>query len=71
MADDRKRDNKIIVRVTDRELLDLSRNAAVDERELAAYCHYVLRRSLYGTVGSRADDGNESVSVGEPLGRRA
>lgn len=36
-ADDRKRDNKVAVRLSDRELLDLSRNAALDERSLGDY----------------------------------
>ena len=67
MADDRKRDNKIVVRVTDREFLDLGRNAACEERDLAAYCHFILRRSLYGTVGVRDCESNETLSGHEPL----
>lgn len=64
-ADDRKRDNKVAVRLSDRELLDLSRNAALDERSLGDYIHFVLRRSLYGTVGLRSAESNGTHSAYE------
>ncbi len=67
MADDRKRDNKVTLRLTDRELLDLSRNAAREERELADYLHFILRRSLYGTVGVRETQRNDCESGLERL----
>lgn len=66
MADDRKRDNKIVLRCTDRELLDLSRNAVREERTLAEYVHVVVRRNLYGTIGSGRADGNDDRSDYQP-----
>lgn len=39
MADDRKRSNVVSVRFTDRELLDASRQAVIDDRTLAEYLH--------------------------------
>ncbi len=65
MADDRKRTNQITLRLTDRELLDLSRNAVLDDRPTADYVHFILRRSLYGTVGVRTSDCNESMGSAE------
>lgn len=58
MADDRKRSNAMTVRLTDRELLDVGKLAMREEMALAEYVHFILRRSLYGSMGLLEADGN-------------
>lgn len=52
-ARDDKRTEELKLRLTERELLDLSRLAAVDERSIAEYVVRVLRASMYGSVCTR------------------
>lgn len=62
MADDRKRSNPVTVRFTDRELLDASKQAVREDRTLAEYLHFIIRRSLYGSMGVLEPDGNAGAS---------
>jgi hypothetical protein len=66
MVDDRKRENVVNVRFTDRELLDLSREAGRQDRKLAELIHFIVRAHLYGYVCIDAPccEGAESVSGG-------
>lgn len=53
MIDDGKREEVVKVRLTDRELLDLSRLAAIEDRKLADMAHYLIRVALYGRMSAR------------------
>jgi hypothetical protein len=50
---DDKRTEELKLRLTERELLDLSRLAAVDERSVAEYVVRMLRGAMYGSVAVR------------------
>ena len=54
MAESAKRTEEIKLRLTDRELLDIARLAAVDERSLTEYIVRVLQRHMYGSLGVKA-----------------
>jgi hypothetical protein len=60
MVDDRKHDNRIPLNLTDREMLDASRAAARLDKSVGEYIRFVLRQSMYGTVGMDRDERNES-----------
>jgi hypothetical protein len=62
-ADDRKRPNAMTLRLTDRELLDASRQAVIEDRTLADYVHFILRRSLYGSMGVAGCDCKDGPSM--------
>lgn len=47
---DDKRTEELKLRLTERELLDLSRLAAMDERSIAEYVVKMLRCSMYGSL---------------------
>lgn len=47
-VDDRKRENVVNLRLTDRELLDLSREASRQDRKVAELVHFIVRSYLYG-----------------------
>ena len=47
---DDKRTEELKLRLTEREMLDVSRLAAVDERSISEYIVRLLRASMYGSV---------------------
>jgi len=47
---DDKRTEELKLRLTERELLDVSRLAAMDERSVAEYVVKMLRCSMYGSL---------------------
>ena len=49
-----KRTEEVKLRLTERELLDISRLAAIDERAVAEQIVRMLRLSMYGTLNCRA-----------------
>ena len=49
-----KRTEEVKLRLTERELLDISRLAAIDERAVAEQIVRMLRLSMYGTLSCRA-----------------
>ena len=51
--DDNKKTNRVAVWLTDRELLDLSRVAAAEDRKQSEMVRVMLRRCMYGTIGSQ------------------
>ena len=63
MVDDNKHTERIPVYLTERELLDASRLAAVADKKTAEYIRYALRLAMYGTVGIGRHDGNEINSA--------
>ena len=66
MVDDRKRENVVNLRLTDREMLDLSRDASRQDRKVAELVHFIVRSYLYGHVCIDAPccEGADSVSGG-------
>lgn len=50
---DEKRTEELKLRLTERELLDVSRLAAVDDRSVAEFITRLLRASMYGSVATR------------------
>jgi hypothetical protein len=61
--DDRKRENVVNLRLTDRELLDLSRVAAVEDRKTADMAHFIVRRFLYWQVRTVVDEAEGADSA--------
>ena len=49
-----KRTEEVKLRLTERELLDISRLAALDDRAVAEQIVRMLRLSMYGTLNLRA-----------------
>ena len=62
MVDDRKRTEAVKVWLTERELLDLSRQATRDDRKVGEMVRVMVRRSLYGTVGADPDENHGANS---------
>ena len=50
---DEKRTEEVKLRLTERELLDVSRLAAVDDRAITEFIVRLLRASMYGSVALR------------------
>lgn len=50
---DDKRTEEVKLRLTERELLDASRMAAIEERSVAEFITRLLRSSMYGSVAVR------------------
>lgn len=50
---DDKRTEEIKLRLTEREMLDVSRLATVDDRSVAEFIVRLLRASMYGSVATR------------------
>lgn len=51
---DDKRTEEVKLRLTERELLDVARLAAMDERSVAEFIVRVLRTSMYGSLAVRS-----------------
>lgn len=62
MVDDRKHDNRVPINLTDRELLDASREACRLDKSVGEYIRLMLRQSMYGTVGMAKMDSNQNHS---------
>ena len=58
-ADDRKNTEKAETRITERMLLDLMREAALQDRKLSDYLRFILRNHLYGHCRAGDSDSNE------------
>jgi hypothetical protein len=51
MVDDRKHTEAVKTWFTERELVDLSRLAAREDRKISELVRFIVRRHLYGNVG--------------------
>ena len=60
-----KRCNEFKLRLTDRELLDLSRLSLLEERTPTEYVVRLLRWSMYGSLGVKAAALQGPTSTGE------
>ena len=60
MANDTKRTEQVKINLTERELLDAARVAALEDRTLAEFIRLTLRTTLYGKV-SRLSSQSEGV----------
>jgi hypothetical protein len=56
MVDDRKHSEAVKCWFTERELVDLSRLAAREDRKLSELVRVIVRRHLYGHIGCDAED---------------
>lgn len=61
MVDSTKHTDFVKVWLTERELLDLSKLAAREDRKLSEMGRVILRRFMYGTVSQLHDDCNEAM----------
>ena len=57
-ADDQKHTEPIKLWLTERELLDLSRLAAREDRKVGEMARVALRRFMYGTMGGADAENN-------------
>lgn len=57
MADNVKRINCVKVCFTDREFIDLGREAARENRKVADMAWFLVRRGMYGIVAAPAPEG--------------
>jgi hypothetical protein len=62
---DDKRTEELKLRLTERELLDLSRLAAVDDRSIAEFVVRMVRASMYGSVATRLGSMEVPLRAGE------
>lgn len=56
MVDDRKHTEAVKTWFTERELVDLSRLAAREDRKLSELVRVIVRRHLYGNIGCEGED---------------
>lgn len=56
MVDDRKHSEAVKTWFTERELVDLSRLAAREDRKISELVRFIVRRHLYGNVGCAGED---------------
>ncbi len=61
-VDDRKNNERIESKITERMLLDISRAAALQDRSLSDYVRLVLRNHLYGHVRASEGECNDEMS---------
>jgi hypothetical protein len=66
MLDDHKKSERVTIWLTEREFVDLSRLAAKDDRKQSEMARVILRRSMYGTIGSDTQDGKQANSGDSP-----
>lgn len=69
MVDDRKHTEAVKAFFTEREFLDLCRQAAREDRKPGELVRVIVRRSMYGTMGSEPLDinGAKSADVGRDI----
>lgn len=63
MVDDRKHTEAVKAFFTEREFLDLCRQAAREDRKPGELVRVIVRRSMYGTIGSEVLDINGAKSA--------
>ena len=66
MADDRKRDEPVTFKVTERMFVDLNRVAALEDRTMSDLLFLMLRRHLYGAI-VRADAASEQITTSDKV----
>ena len=66
MVDDRKHTEAVKAFFTEREFLDLCRQAAREDRKPGELVRVIVRRSMYGTIGSECQEvhGANSADTG-------
>lgn len=63
VVDDRKHSESVKVFLTEREYLDLCRQAVREDRKPGELVRVIVRRSMYGTVGAEAGDVSRAISA--------
>lgn len=56
MVDDRKHTEAVKAFFTEREFLDLCRQAAREDRKPGELVRVIVRRSMYGTIGAECQE---------------
>lgn len=64
-VDDQKHTEPVKVWLTERELLDLSRMAAREDRKVSEMVRVMVRRNMYGMVGCGTDENHGAKSPDE------
>jgi len=59
MLDDNKKTERVPVNLTEREFVDACREATRLDKKPAEYIRYLVRKSLYGSVGMVGHEVNE------------
>ena len=62
MLDDNKKSERVTVWLTEREFVDLLRISAKDDRKHSEMVRVIVRKSMYGTIGSAESDVNVANS---------
>lgn len=65
MFDDRKHTETVKLSLTEREFVETCRLAGRIDKSPAEYIRYVLRLSLFGSVGAVKGDSNQNSSADE------
>ncbi|WNO05983.1 hypothetical protein [Rhodoferax mekongensis] len=65
MVDDTKHTEAIKAFFTEREFLDICRIAAREDRKPGELVRVIVRRAMYGTIGSDKSSGNGANRVDE------
>ena len=65
MVDDSKHTEAIKAFFTEREFLDICRIAAREDRKPGELVRVIVRRAMYGTIGSEKSNGNGANRVDE------
>lgn len=63
--DDRKHTEPIKTWFTEREVLDLSKLAAREDRKLSELIRVIVRRHMYGHVGAQCEEATGAMSADE------
>lgn len=63
MLDDNKRQDRVPINLTEREFADVCREALRMDKKPAEFIHFILRKSLYGSIGMVKDEGNQFKSA--------
>lgn len=62
MADDRKRDESVCAKITERMLIDMNRVLVAQDVKASAWLYGLIRRELYGLAGPREiPDGQQGL----------
>lgn len=63
--DDRKHSEPIKAWLTERELVDLTKLAAREDRKLSEMIRVIVRRHMYGHIGASCDESTGANSADE------
>lgn len=62
MPDDNKHDVRMTIWLTEREYLDLCKQADIEDRKQSEMARVFVRRSMYGVIGANCSEHNVANS---------